>query len=249
MSASPVKLFVPILCYNHTVNSEYMMSMFKLLVDLQKHNITLSIQNIPFESLISRGRNAAVAMFMNDVDATHILFVDCDIEFEPTDILKLILSELPVVCGAYPQKWLDHQKLGRHLVRGDNAPLELSTKMSVHLSTSYANSKPSKIMEADYVTTGFLLIRKEVIVKMMAHYPQRKYTNDIDGYASGGTYFYDLFSIAINPQTKRYESEDYGFSRLWKEMGGKLYVITDMTLKHHGWFSYAGNLYRQLTQG
>lgn len=221
--------------------------MFRLLVELQKHNITMSIQMIPFESLVSRGRNAAIAMFMNDSDATHVLFIDCDIEFDPLDVVKLVYSELPVVCGAYPQKWLDQGKLAKHIVRGDNVPLELSTKMSVHLSP--ANTQPEKIMEAEYVTTGFLLIKKDVILKMIERYPNRKYVNDIDGYVSGGKYFYDLFTIAINPLTKKYESEDYGFSRLWKEIGGKLYVITDITLKHHGWFTYPGNFYRQLTQG
>jgi hypothetical protein len=221
-----------------------MMSVLKLVTLLQSAGISMSIQMIPFESLISRARNAAVAMFLSDPDATHILFIDSDIEFDAKDVLKLVQSGLDIVCGAYPQKWINTQLIAKHILRGNTNPLELSTKMSVHLVPT---DTPSNIMEAEYVTTGFLLIKRDAIVKMIAKYPDKKYKNDIDGYAQGEDNFYDLFPTSIHPSTKRFESEDYGFSRLWRAIGGKLYVITDVTLHHHGWFSFPGNLFRQMT--
>ncbi|NBS71629.1 hypothetical protein EBT31_22365, partial [bacterium] len=155
--------------------------------------------------------------------------------FNPDDVAKLINANKDVVCGAYPQKWLNIEKLQT------GKPIEVCTKSSCHVLDVETN-------ECEYVTTGFLLIKREVFLKMIEEYPDRKYVNDIDGYMGASTdAFYDFFPVSVHPETKKYESEDYGFSRLWRQTGGKLYVVPDITLKHYGWFGFPGNLERQLT--
>lgn len=217
------------------------MSMMKFMLFCKTNNIDIIIYPITFESLINRARNSAVALFLSENDATHILFIDSDIQFEPEDVVKLIAADKDVVGGAYPQKWLDMSKYNAN----KPSPLELCTKMSVHLLSEL----PNNIMKAKYVTTGFLLIKREVFAKMMVAYPERQYINDIDGYSGcNPAFFYDFFTVAVNPDTKILESEDYGFSRLWRNAGGEIHVVADITLKHFGWYGYTGNLYRQLTE-
>lgn len=239
-----MRIVFPILCYNHTCNTAFMMSVMRLLLACKEAKIDILIIPITFESLISRGRNAAVAMMMSEERATHLLFIDSDIEFQPADVIKLIVAGKDVVGAAYPQKWMD---MSKYDPTKDN-PLELCTTMSVHLLTLHDTlAKP--LLKASYITTGFLLIKRDVFEKMFEAYPERQYKNDIDGYTSANPeYFYDLFSVGIHPKTKRLESEDYGFSRLWTAIGGEIHVVTDVSLKHHGWFAYPGNLHRQLTE-
>lgn len=222
-----------------------MMSLMKLIMFCRNNDISLVVFPITFDSLVNRARNAAVATFLSDPDATHLLFIDSDIEFDPQDVMKLFFADRDVVAGAYPQKWLDMSKYNPNIAN----PLEICTKMSVHLSPTTKSSSEdiAAVMEADYVTTGFLLIKRVVFEQMIAAYPERQYINDIDGYSSANkNMFYDFFTVSINSDTKRFESEDYGFSRLWKTIGGKIHVVTDMTLKHHGWFAFPGNLHRML---
>lgn len=252
-----MKLFVPVICYNRTGHTSFFFSLMKFVMFCKDNGISLTLYPIVFESLVSRARNASVAHFLSDPDATHILFIDSDIEFEPEDVLKLLHVNQPVVCGGYAQKWYS-EELMRQVFQGDQtppSPLELCTKVSVHLTRNPDGSfpAPAPVMEGEYATTGFLLIKRAVFDVLMKQHPERKYIMDIDGYMGANPeYFYDFFPVHINPISKRYESEDYGFSRLWRESdgldgaGAKIYIVTTLSLKHHGWCAYPSNFYRQI---
>lgn len=240
-----MKLFLPIICYNHTCNTSFTLSLLKFTVFCKSNNIDLVIYPITFESLVNRARNAAVATFLTEENATHLLFIDSDIEFEPEDVMKLIAANVDVVGAAYAQKWLDLSKY-KH---DRPVPLELCTKMSVHLCDGSVQPPAINMLKASYITTGFLLIKRHVFERLIDAFPDKKYVNDIDGYSSAHeANFYDFFCVSVNPTSRRLESEDYGFSRLWRSIGGDINVIADITLKHHGWFAFPGNLYRQLTE-
>jgi glycosyltransferase involved in cell wall biosynthesis len=205
---------------------------------------------ITFESLISRGRNAAVAHFLSDPEATHLLFIDSDIEFETEAVIKLINADKEVICAGYAQKWLREDLIQRVFTRDivPPQPLELCTHTSIQLTRPTNVEDVKEIVEIEYATTGFLLIKREVFDKMRQVHPHRKYINDIDGYMSANPdAFYDFFPATIRESTRRFESEDFGFSRLWKECGGTVYLHTNVSLRHHGWFGFPANIYRQLT--
>ena len=240
-----MQIFIPVICYNHCGLCEYFMSLMKLVLFLRENNISCTLFPITFDSLISRARNAAIAHFLSSKENTHILFIDADIEFSPQDVMKLIYSREKVVCAGYAQKWLDETQMQTIFkeVHTPSNPLELCTHTSVHL---IKDNSLSKLMEAEYATTGFLLCEREVFERIMMNHKELKFVNDIDGYnGANPDYFYDFFPVRINPSTLRYESEDYGFSRLWRNLNGKIYVVTDVSLKHHGWFGYSANMYRQ----
>lgn len=241
---SSIKLFIPWIAYNHTVNMEHSLSMMRFLLFCQSNGVQVSLYPIGFESLVSRARNAAVAAFMSDPDATHLLFIDADIQFTPNDVVSLLSADKPIVCGAYAKKYLDIPKLC-----ANGGKLELATSPSVHLAAATdPAAPPTALMKATYATTGFLCIKRSAIADMIQRFPERKYVNDIDAhYSLNPDYFYDLFPVSINPETRRYESEDYGFSRLATEAGIPIYCATDITLTHYGQMGFPCNLFSQLS--
>ena len=225
-----MKLFVPLICYNHTCNTEYMMSILKLLNADKETGLNMSFYPIFFESLVSRARNAAVAHFLEDPENTHLLFIDSDIIFEPEDVFKLLQADKEVIAGIYPKKYIvwDRLKKNPEAERVD-FPMGGSLTMT-----------EDNLIELDYLPTGFLLISRTAIEKIITAHPELKYRNDIDGYMSAGDNFYDLFKVGI--RNGIYESEDWGFCSLWKGVGGKVLIHPDINVKHLGWHEYSGNL-------
>lgn len=234
-------VLLPIICYNHTCHAGFMFSLMKLVLKLKDMSIDATLFPIGFDSLVNRARNASIAYFMSG-QYTHLLFLDTDIEFNTEDIIKLLHSNEKLIGIAYAQKWLDIDKMNEVFKKDDVPanPLSLCTNHSVSmLSTEPLSEK----MEVHYLTTGCMLIDKAVIDILIRAYPERRYTNTIDGYGDANkNLFYNFFSVEINPETNQYESEDHTFCRLWKEQCGKIYLIPDVTLTHYGWFGYQANV-------
>ena len=224
-----MKVFVPLICYNHTCNTEWMMSILKLLNSVKETGLGMSFYPIFFESLISRARNAAVAHFLEDEENTHLLFIDSDIIFEPEDVYQLIKADKDVIAGMYPKKYIVWERLKKD-PNAERVDFPIGGEIKI---------TDDEFIESSYLPTGFLMIKREAILKLIADHPELKYKNDIDGYGTGDN-FYNLFNAGI--RNGIYESEDWGFCSLWKESGGQVLVHPNINLKHVGWHEYSGNL-------
>ena len=51
-----------------------------------------------------------------------------------------------------------------------------------------------------------------------------------------------FFDTMIEPDTKRYLSEDYAFCRLWQKIGGKIYADIASGMTHYGNYAFKGNV-------
>jgi flagellar biosynthesis GTPase FlhF len=94
------------------------------------------------------------------------------------------------------------------------------------------------------IGTGFMMIAKSVIHKMIAKYPETKYRNNVAGYGNAvmNDCFYTLFDCCIDPVSKVYLSEDYLFCKRWIDMGGELWLDLNTNLNHTGIIDYKGCL-------
>jgi len=219
------KLFIPIICYNHQANTEYMMSLIKLSHRLRDLDIEYELFPIVFDSLISRARNAATAHFLNS-DCTHLMFIDADIEFEPESVVKLLNYNKEVIAGVYPKKYFIFE---RFQARQEVVDFPIGGHVVMNADG---------LVESTYLPTGFLLISRTAFEKLIKQFPELKYTNDIDGYGNLDT-FYNFFKVDINEGIL--ESEDWGFCTLWRKIGGKVLLDTTIQLAHIGLTRYVGN--------
>ena len=251
-----MKLFIPIIAYGGQVHADFMMSMMRLQMEFVKKKITAQYHPITAESLISRGRNSAAAFFLQS-DCDYMLFVDTDMSFDPTDFNEVAKINKPLTIGAYCKKYIRKDKLesyvsttlnsnAEHGVNGMTLPSDWESYCTDFSTEITSGTKPDKCIEVNYGATGFMLIHKSVFETIIKKRPDLKYKNDIDFYMSAKDNFYDFFSVGVNKDSGKYESEDYGFCQLWKECGGKIYCATNTNLVHIGRHKYTGNLYKQL---
>jgi len=200
-------------------------------------NIKTQYFKVPFESLIPRARNVCVSAFMKS-DCTHMIFIDADIEFNPYDVIKLINHNKEIIGGIYPTKAINEQKFIQCMKEDINKTFKEVITSSVNY-TSVVQSKG--VNEYKYIGTGFMMIQRELIKRLMQQNPDLKYKNNINAYKmyeyENGVW--DLFQTKI--KNGIYLSEDYGFCELCKENQVKIFADTSIKLNHIGQMKYYGN--------
>jgi len=105
------------------------------------------------------------------------------------------------------------------------------------------------VMEVTHAPTGCMLIKRNVIEKLIAKHPELEIYQPtvINGKETKKENFYNLFDTLHDPETKRYFGEDFGFCQRWTDIGGKVYVYVMDHISHIGDHEYCGRFYDMLT--
>lgn len=221
--------------YGGMMYTETATSLIKFFMYAQKIGLPLSLDTMVNESLISRARCHLSAKFLENSVATHLLFIDSDIGFEPEYIFKLLLHDKDIVGGLYSKK---------------NLPTDFVVNVSPeHVDAEGKLQAINGLIPVSRLGTGFMLIKREVFNKMMVAYPQTKFTNNIGLDPKFNPFCFALFDCAISPDTHEYLSEDWLFCARFRAIGGEIYADPSIRLNHCGSFVFPGdptNLYKSL---
>ena len=225
-------------CYNGTVTVNYMLSMMQLKDVLNREKIVFKLLTPSHESLITRARNFIANEFLRNEQCTHLLFIDADIEFPPLLVPRLLAADKDVISGIYPVKGL---RLDRIMAQPAGTPPAVAEAACLDYAVKIGPESfvdPSGVVEVEYAATGFMLIKRDVLVRMAAANPQLRYKyafindNSLENYA--------FFDTAIDPDTLDYLPEDYAFCKRWRNMGGAIHASLLGRLSHVGTRVYAG---------
>ena len=252
-------IFIATPCYGGQIGEPYFRSMMRLAILCNKYDIQFTVSTLANESLITRGRNTLVSFFMEHPDATHLFFIDADIEFDPNDLLRMVAYDRPITVGAYPKKAINWQSIIEAARRNEEETTETieghSSNYVVNFEfTQDENGNPlnqiqirDNLIKLKDAGTGFMCIQRDVIQKMFDAHPELKYANDINVDAKFEKHMYALFDTMIDPESRRYLSEDYTFCRLWQQMGGEVFLDPRTGLNHVGHYTFRGNIRKLIT--
>ena len=248
-----VKILIGTPCFGGMLHNGYFQSMLELSSNFTRLGIPYEVITIGNESLIQRARNGIVAKFMSDNTATHLMFIDADITFSWISIVKLLLGNKELSGGCYPKKCFNWDKIKHFNQKSPNLKEdELMAKSLDYVFNPIYHKEGANVVirlengmaQVKDIGTGFMMIQKSVIRKMMVKYPETKYKNNVAGYGQGNMneYFYSLFDCCIDPVSRVYLSEDYLFCKRWIDIGGELWLDVNTNLNHTGIIDYKGCL-------
>ena len=255
------KLYILTPCYGANVFVNYMCSLIQTIDLFRQYHFPLQVEFCKNDSLVSRARNNLLAKAMYDENATHFMFIDSDIAWNPLDIFKLILSEKALVGGVYPlknyfwdkllpseqnpnpvEKWLERRENNDHLksICSEADVIQHNLlKYNINYKSNYLEIE-NNLSEVRHLATGFMMIRRPLIETMIQAFHSTKYVDDVS-FLEGeqNKYAYALFDCGV--EDGHYYSEDWMFCHRWKQLGGKIYIDISIRLIHTGIEDFRGS--------
>ena len=247
------KLFLATPMYGGNCVGMYTRAVADLAAICAKYQIPLQLYFLFNESLITRARNYCADEFLRS-DATHLLFIDSDIGFNPQDVLALLAmqdddSDYDVIGAPYPKKCISWEKIKMAVDKGiaDEDPNKLEKFVGDYVFNPRNGQReipigePVEVME---MGTGFMMIRRKTFDKYKEVFPHLHYKPDhirteaFDGSREIMAYF----DCIIDPVSKRYLSEDYMFCYNVQKAGMKVWFCPWMQTQHVGTYVFGGSL-------
>jgi hypothetical protein len=207
-------------CYGGQITEPCFTSFLRFILMASRSGLQWSLDTMVNESLVTRARNNLMAKMMTNTAATHFMFIDADIRFQPEAVFMMLAADKDVIGGLYPKKALPVQYV-----------------INVKPGTMIQND----IFPVDTMGTGFMMFKRHVYEKLCVAHPECKYVDDV---GLGKQYEPTMFSIFDTEIDEKghYLSEDWTFCRRWAKIGGEIYAHAKVLLNHSGHYEFAGDL-------
>lgn len=247
------RLFLAVPMYGGQCTGMFARSVADLSSICVQYGIQLQLYFLFNESLITRARNYCCDEFMRS-NATHLMFIDSDIGFNPNDVIALLAiaddaSPYDVIGGPYPKKCISWEKIKLAVDKGvaDDNPNNLEKYVGDYVFNPKSGQSQIPIgepVEVSEIGTGFMMIRRRTFEKYQEAFPELMYKPDHvrTEHFDGSREIMAFFDCIIDPVSKRYLSEDYMFCYNVQKMGGQVWFCPWMQLQHVGTYIFGGSL-------
>jgi hypothetical protein len=221
MAAPDTSIVIATPCLDGNVNAHYAGALVKTMALLNQRGIRCEIQFEIGNSLIADARNKLVAKFLAG-SGTDLVFIDADLSWQAEDLARLVACPHPVVAGVYQRK--------------SRSKIDFTVKFGPSIAMD-----ADRLMEVERVGTGFLRLRRDCLLALIAANPGLKLKNPAQ---PGDPNFYALFDTTI--VDGQYIGEDFSFCDRWRALGGKVLIDPSIALAHHGAAAYDEPLMKYL---
>ncbi len=233
--------------------ADYLRSVVGLTGAAGRAGVAVSFAWLSNNAVIDRARNALAAAFLQS-DATHLVFIDGDIGFDPEALIDCVRrmqreDRLAVVGAPCPKRRINWNLVAAAAAKGlgQANPAELERfagLFTLDALDPQANFRVDEPLELLRVGTGLMVIRRDVIEALVARHTELRYSPDALDRESGlvGEYLTALFQPLIDPDTGHLLSDDYAFCRRVRDAGYRIWLAPWMRTSHTGPARFAGAL-------
>jgi hypothetical protein len=217
---SHVKLLICSPCGTGRYHRTYVKSMLKTLAAFTQYGALVDWHDHPFASDPPLARAMLFASFRRS-GFTHMLQVDDDMEWNPVDLVRMLWLDREFIAAAGPSKT-------------DEPRFAVSSSDEFGHAVPLQVEAATNVMHASHVGGAFVMINKSCAEKMVAAY------GDMEFLDNNGQSVWGLYHPYV--KNKRHVGEDFAFCERWRAIGGRVDVLTDVTLGHSGDKTWEGRL-------
>jgi hypothetical protein len=233
-------IFLATPMYGGMCTGVFTQSLISTLSFFSERNVKISCAFMFNESLITRARNNLTQQFLEG-DATHLLFMDADQQWQAHDLWNMLVSDKDIIVGMCPKKEINWHSVREAAIRGEQDLSKFTGSFVVNLlqgteSLVVPQHKPFEIAAGG---TGMMLIKRRVFDKLKKHTPF--FRNDM-AHMPGGKPVHRYFTESIDSESGRLLSEDYHFCHAYRKIGGKVWAAPWCKIGHFGTYNFTGQL-------
>lgn len=226
--------------YGGVCSGAYTRSLMALMENLRAKGHIPIYLDIANESLINRARNTLTEMFLRS-RSDYLLFIDADQGFDHNAVIKMIEEDVDIIGAPVPMKAINWERVGAAAKAGKENLDKYTAMYNVNMSVDQKKvmqENPGQKVEVDYIGTGLLLVKREVFETLKEYVGSYRSDQQHIGGIDFGEAIYDFWKTMVDPESERLLSEDYYFCKLWKDLGGKIYLAPYVKVVHVGtyWF-------------
>lgn len=214
------RVFLATPSYTGKLDANYVYTLLQSMDELRASGIEIEHFVLSYHCHVDDSRNSIVRDFLLS-NCQELVFLDADVSWKPSELVKLIGHDRDVVAGVYPKRTRFDEEYPVYVKPGTEL---------------IADS--DGLVEVYGAPTGFMKIKRHVIEKMAEANKNRRY---LGRGTRAGKEPYTIIFERILEGLHRWGG-DYNFCRKWIEMGGKVFVDPEMILFHTGEEVFGGTL-------
>lgn len=172
-------------------------------------------------------RAQLVASFLADEDATDFIMIDGDVGWEPNALLKLLRHDVDLVAGSYPKR---------------QDPITFMFRSPMDEGETIQGDPETGLIEVWGMPCGFMRCKRSVLERMWEHYGPTLTAADGIVPQKSVVRMFDPYWMDMRDGRKRCLGEDYAFCQRWRDIGGKIYLDSSISMAHVGTKAFTGKL-------
>ena len=230
----------------------YVASLLRLHALCTSKGIPLLVDMTGNESLISRCRSIMQRRFLLS-EATHLLWIDSDIGFDPNSVLRLLefveRHDGNRIAGCvYAKKGYMWPRLERAMkdpdFRGQEDLAQIAMDFNINIPDEGVAVDEHGYIPVLDLATGMMMSSRKVCEAVAAAHPELHCINDLQNAlpADSDNTFVATYACMIDQKSRRFLSEDYSYSRRAQDLGFTVWADLCSPLSHTGNASYMGDI-------
>jgi hypothetical protein len=235
------KLLIATPAFGEVFYTPYVHSMFRLHRALMPKNWTLNFASIAYSD-VAEARNFLLTHWFDKTDASHLLFVDADMGFEPELVLDMLALKKSLVGAIYTRRQVDLGRLAKLAAEGEPAQRAIARAHDFIVRPLRGRSprRLNGFIEVEGCGAGLLLIQRACVQTMLKEMPELS-----DAGAPKNTPLAKNLTRlirAFDPLTVDGGrlSEDFSFCHRWRKCGGEIWARADKSVTHVGLHRFEG---------